>query len=72
MPAEPQNKGPSIAELQRLIREQEHVEFLLINGTSIVGKIRWFDESAFSIIPDGEQPFTVLRTAVLGYRCQPK
>jgi small nuclear ribonucleoprotein (snRNP)-like protein len=62
------NRGPSIAELQRYIREKVRIRFMLNNGEEVVGTLRWFDENAFSILPDGEQPFTILRTAVVGYR----
>jgi hypothetical protein len=64
------NRGPSIAELQRFIREKVRIRFMLSNGTEVVGTLRWFDENAFSIVPDGEQPFTILRSAVVGYRKQ--
>ena len=42
--------------------------FMLNTGEQIVGKLRWFDENAFSVLPDGELPFTILRAAVVGYR----
>lgn len=61
-------KGPSVAELQKFIREQARLEFLLSNGDRLVGKLRWFDENAFSVIPDDQQPITILRIAVLAYR----
>lgn len=62
------NRGPSIAELQRFIREKTEMIFVLNTGEEIVGHLRWFDEHAFSIVPPGEQPFTILRNAVVGYR----
>ena len=63
------NRGPSIAELQRFVREQAPMLFMLSNGTDIIGQLRWFDDSAFQIVPmNGEQPFTILRSAVVGYR----
>jgi hypothetical protein len=62
------NRGPSIAELQRLIRDQSTMLFVLSNGQRIVGKLRWFDENAFQILQEGQQPFTILRSAVLGYQ----
>ena len=64
------NRGPSVAELQRYVRDSNQVEFVLSNGDTVVGKLRWFDENAFSIVLDGEQPFTILRSAVVGYRPQ--
>lgn len=62
------NRGPSIAELQRYIREQIELVFTLHTGQDVVGKLRWFDENAFSVAQDGQQPFTILRSAVVGYR----
>jgi hypothetical protein len=62
------NRGPSIAELQRYIREHSEMAFMLNTGKEVVGVLRWFDEHAFSIVPKGEQPFTILRSAVVGYR----
>lgn len=62
-----ENKGPSIVEIQRFIREQTHVEFILSNGERLSGKLRWFDDQAFSLVSDGEGPITVLRQAVLAY-----
>jgi hypothetical protein len=62
------NRGPSVAELQRLIREKTVVVFTLSNGQQIVGRLRWFDDNAFQLVPEGEQPFTILRNAVIGYR----
>lgn len=64
------NRGPSIAELQRYIREKVPMCFKLATGEEVHGVLRWFDEHAFSVQPDGEQPFTILRSAVVGYRKQ--
>ena len=63
-----ENKGPSVAELQRFIRDGTKLEFLLNNGDRLVGKLRWFDEEAFSIVPEDQQPITILRMAVVAYR----
>lgn len=62
------NRGPSISELQKYIREKVRMRFLLNTGEEVIGTLRWFDEHAFSIAQDGEQPFTILRSAVVGYR----
>ncbi len=62
------NKGPSTAELQRFIREHVRLEFLLSNGDRLIGRLRWFDEQAFSVIPEGQDPITILRLAVVAYR----
>ena len=61
------NKGPSIAELQRYVRDKVTLEFLLTNGDRVTGTLRWFDEHAFSVEREGEHPITILRIAVLGY-----
>jgi len=62
------NKGPSTAELQRFIREKARLEFLLSNGDRVVGNLRWFDEQAYSVVPEGQEPITILRLAVVAYR----
>lgn len=62
------NRGPSIAELQRHIREKTNMVFVLNTGEEVVGTLRWFDEHAFSVMTAGEQPFTILRSAIVGYR----
>ena len=62
------NRGPSTAELQKFIRDKTPVVLLLANGDKVVGQLRWVDETAFQIHPDGQVPFTVLRSAVLGWQ----
>jgi hypothetical protein len=62
------NRGPSTAELQKFIRDKITVVLLLANGDKVVGQLRWVDETAFQIQPDGQVPFTVLRSAVLGWQ----
>jgi len=64
-----ENKGPSVAELQKFIREKTRVEFILTNGNKFVGTLRWFDTNAFSLIEEDKKPITLLRSAVLAYRC---
>lgn len=71
MIASQSQKGPSIAELQEYVREKVRLEFLMNNGNSYTGRLRWFDEHAFSLEPDKKdqgQPLTLLRTSVAGYR----
>ncbi len=64
-------KGPSVAELQRFIREKAELEFILSNGSTERGVLRWFDENAFSIQQDVGS-LTVLRTGVIAYRTATK
>jgi sRNA-binding regulator protein Hfq len=63
-----ENKGPSIAELQKFVRDKSKVEFLLLNGDKYNGTLRWFDEYCYSILQDDNNPITLLKTAVAGYR----
>ena len=63
-----ENKGPSIAELQRFIRDKTPLEFILVNSQKMNGRLRWFDEDCFSLIQSDEANITLLRTGVIGYR----
>ena len=64
-------KGPSVAELQRIIRDKRPVEMILVTGQKIRGALKWFDEQAYCIILDDGETITLLRTAVIGYRVVP-
>lgn len=61
-------KGPSVAELQRFIRNETNLEFLLVDGERLTGKLNWFDGEAFSVTNDDEEPVTILRSAVIAYK----
>lgn len=63
-----ESRSPSVAELQKFIREKVKLEFLLSNGEKLVGTLRWFDDSCFSLVQEYEGPITLVRTSVLGYR----
>jgi small nuclear ribonucleoprotein (snRNP)-like protein len=67
-----ESKGPSTAELQRFIRDKSNVEFLLNNGDKYSGTLRWFDEHCYSIVQDDNNPITLLKTGVVGYRLTKK
>jgi hypothetical protein len=60
-------KGPSAAEIKKIIREKSIVEFNLINGKTLTGSIVWADENAFHIQSDHNKVLTVLRTAIAYY-----
>ena len=62
------NKAPSVAELQKFVREKTKIEFLLVNSKKISGTLRWFDEHCFSVSEKDDAVITVMRTAVLTYR----
>lgn len=68
MVAANENRGPSVAELQKFVREKNRVEFLLVNGERLTGVLRWFDEHAFCLVEEGDQTVTLLRQAVVAYR----
>jgi hypothetical protein len=63
-----ENKGPSIAELQRFVRDQTRLEFWLISGKTCLGVLRWFDEHCYSLLQDDGTPVTLVKTAVVGYK----
>ncbi len=64
-------KGPSTAELQKIIREKRPVEMILVTGQKIRGGLKWFDEYAYCIVLDDGESITLLKTAVIGYRMVP-
>jgi hypothetical protein len=64
-------KGPSVAELQKLIRDKRPIEIILLTGQKIRGLLKWFDETAYCIILDDGESITLLRSAVIGYRMVP-
>jgi hypothetical protein len=63
-----ENKGPSIAELQRFIRDKTQLEFILVNSQKISGRLRWFDEESFSVVQSDDSNITLLKLGVIGYR----
>lgn len=64
-------KGPSVAELQKLIRDRRPIEIILLTGQKIRGLLKWFDETAYCIVLDDGESITLLRSAVIGYRMVP-
>lgn len=67
-----ENKKPSVAELQKFIRDKVSLEFLSLDskGAKYAGSLRWFDDEAFHIKLDDGSELTLLRTAILGYRAK--
>jgi hypothetical protein len=63
-----ENKGPSIAELQRFIQDKTQLEFILVNSQKISGRLRWFDEESFSVVQADDSNITLLKLGVIGYR----
>jgi small nuclear ribonucleoprotein (snRNP)-like protein len=65
-----EHKLPSVAELQKFIRDKVKVEFIMSNSARFVGTLRWFDEYCFAITQDSGDHVTLVRACVLGYRPQ--
>lgn len=67
-----ENKKPSVAELQKFIREKTALEFLSLDskGSKYAGLLRWFDDDTFHIKSDDGSELTLLRSAILGYRAK--
>ncbi|HEY9711962.1 MAG TPA: hypothetical protein V6C72_00755 [Chroococcales cyanobacterium] len=63
-----ERKSPSVAELQKFVRDKVKIELILANGDKYIGTLRWFDETSFSVVQEYEGPITILRSAVIGYR----
>ena len=62
-----EGKRPSVVELQNFVRQKQKLEFLLVDGESKKGFLKWFDDSAFSLEVEGGRTLTLLRENVIGY-----
>ncbi|MBX9691118.1 MAG: hypothetical protein K2Z81_01970, partial [Cyanobacteria bacterium] len=60
-------KPPSVVELQTFIKQSAHLRILTLDGSSFTGRLRWFDDHAFSILLDDESQFTIVRANIIGY-----
>ncbi len=60
-------KPPSVVELQTFIKQSAYLRILTTDGSSFTGRLRWFDENAFSVLLDDERQFTIVRTNIIGY-----
>jgi hypothetical protein len=61
-------KGPSVAELEKYVREKVRLEFFVAGGKSYSGTLRWFDEDAFALSTKDGEPLTLLKSSVIGYK----
>lgn len=61
-------KGPSVAELEKYVREKVRLEFFVAGGNSYSGTLRWFDEGAFALSTKDGEPLTLLKSSVIGYK----
>ncbi len=61
-------KGPSVAELERYVRDKVRLEFFVAGGERFSGTLRWFDEDAFALFQEGGEHLTLLKSSVIGYK----
>lgn len=61
-------KGPSVAELEKYVRDKVRLEFFVTGGERFSGTLRWFDEDAFALSSEGGEPVTLLKSSVIGYK----
>ena len=55
---------PSIRQVQTLIKEAIIVEFKLVTGDALSGRIRWQDQYCICLIDENNQSITVWRQAI--------
>lgn len=60
-------KGPSEVQINKFIITKCLVEFKLINGESVCGKLMWVDNDAFLIEREDNSKITLLRSSILYY-----
>jgi host factor-I protein len=65
MAAELETELPSIRQIQSLIREDQEVEFKLVTGDLLSGKIRWQDIYCIAITDQYDQVTIVWRQAIV-------
>lgn len=65
-----EGKLPSIAQLQKFVREKTSIEVTCLDGKSsrFTGTLKWFDETALALQLEDGGEITLLRGALLGYR----
>ncbi|MGI0495416.1 MAG: RNA-binding protein hfq [Alkalinema sp. CACIAM 70d] len=55
---------PSIRQVQNLIKDGNDVEFKLVTGDLLSGKIRWQDPHCICLVDQYDQPTIVWRQAI--------
>ncbi|WP_390889335.1 Hfq-related RNA-binding protein [Leptodesmis sichuanensis] len=65
MAAELETELPSVRQIQNLIREEQEVEFKLVTGDLLSGKIRWQDNYCIALIDQYDQATIVWRQAIV-------
>jgi host factor-I protein len=62
---------PSVRQVQTLIKEGSEVEFKLITGDLLTGKVRWQDPSCICLMDHYDQPTIIWRTAIVFMKPKP-
>jgi host factor-I protein len=65
MAAELETELPSIRQIQNLIREDQEVEFKLVTGDLLSGKMRWQDSYCIALTDQYDQVTIVWRQAIV-------
>ncbi len=65
MATELETELPSIRQIQNLIREEQEVEFKLVTGDLLSGKIRWQDNYCIALTDQYDQVTIVWRQAIV-------
>ena len=61
---------PSIRQLQELIRQKTLVEWKLLNGDSLTGKLAWQDHNCICIVDGQDRQITIFKQAIAYYKAK--
>lgn len=63
---------PSIRQIQNFIKDQKEVEFKLITGDTLVGKIMWQDENCLCLTDRYQQPMLIWLQGIVYLKAKQK
>lgn len=63
---------PSIRQIQNFIKDQKEVEFKLITGDTLVGKIMWQDENCLCLADRYQQPMLIWLQGIVYLKAKQK
>ncbi|WP_309709454.1 RNA chaperone Hfq [Armatimonas sp.] len=58
----------SSAAMIRLRDEHTNLTFLLVNGQSLNGQVKWFDETTINVLADDGSELTLFKHAIVYYK----
>ncbi|WP_414528978.1 Hfq-related RNA-binding protein [Nodularia chucula] len=61
---------PSIRQLQELLRQKTLVEWKLVNGDSLIGKLAWQDHNCVCIVDSTDRQITIFKQAIAYYQAK--